>query len=224
MNKITTTVVQCWDDGVTSDVRLIETLKRHGAKATFNLSAGLYKNHRQLGWIHMDTEVIRLGWDEMRDVYQGFTIANHSLTHPYLDQMPVEEARRDIVEGRDRLQQFFGQPVLGFAYPFGSYNDSIMRLVSEAGHVYARTGVNVDCPFPVDSNMAFHPCCHFLASDLWQRYETAKKKCGVFYFWGHSYELLTETMWRAFDKTIERISADPESRWGELVDLFDDSQ
>ena len=75
-------VVQCWDDGVTTDVRLVDILRRHGAKATFNLNAGLHDRHRQFGWIHQGTEVSRLGCDEMKEVYQGFMIANHlSLIH-----------------------------------------------------------------------------------------------------------------------------------------------
>ena len=221
MNNGTLTVVQCWDDGVTTDVRLIDILRRHGAKATFNLCAGLYGKQRS-SWMHKDTEVGRLGWDEMRDVYEGFTIANHSLTHPRLEQMAIEAARRNIAEGRDRLQQFFGQSVSGFAYPYGSYNEAVMAAVREAGHTYARTVHNVECPFPPENAMAFHPCCHFLAPDLWARYEKARKG-GVFYFWGHSYELITEAMWTAFENMTVRISNDPMARWGEVADLFDDT-
>ena len=212
-------VVQCWDDGVTPDVRLTGILRQHKAKATFNLNAGLHQPQRRPGWLFKGTQVSRLGWDEMREVYAGFTIANHSLTHPHLEQMPVEAARRDIVEGRERLQQFFGQPVRGFAYPFGSYNEAVMGVLQEAGHVYARTVKNVERPFPPENPMAFHACCHFLAPDFWERYEKARPG-GVFYFWGHSYEIINETMWQLFDARVERISADPDARWADVVDLF----
>jgi peptidoglycan/xylan/chitin deacetylase (PgdA/CDA1 family) len=212
-------VVQCWDDGVTTDVRLGEILRRHGAKATFNLNAGLHDAHRQPGWTYKGTEVGRLGWDEMRAVYDGFCIANHSLTHPHLEQLTLEAARRDIVEGRERLQQFFGQPVLGFAYPFGTYNEAVMELLRQAGHVYARTTRNVEQPFPPEHPMAFHPCCHFLAPDFWVRYEKAREG-GVFYFWGHSYEIISEPMWRDVEAQMARISADPGARWADVADLF----
>jgi peptidoglycan-N-acetylglucosamine deacetylase len=220
INNSTITVVQCWDDGVTTDIRLIEILRRYGAKATFNLNAGLHEKQRKLSWLYKGTEVVRLGWDEMRAVYQGFTIANHSLTHPHLELMPIETARRDIVEGRDRLQQFFGQPVPGFVYPFGSYSEAVMQLVKEAGHVYARTAGNVDQPFPPENTMMFHPSCHFLAPDLWLRYQKTKKS-GVFYFWGHSYEIITAEMWHMVEKITAQISADPDSRWADVTDLFD---
>ncbi|WP_295445267.1 polysaccharide deacetylase family protein [uncultured Thiodictyon sp.] len=216
------TVVQCWDDGVTTDVRLIDILRRHGTKATFNLNAGLHEKQRKSGWIHRGTEVARLGWDDMKAVYDGFTIANHSLTHPRLEQLPIETARREVAEGRDRLQQFFGQPVSGFAYPFGSYSEAAMAAVRETGHPYARTTRQVAYPFPPENAMAFHPCCHFLAPDLWARYEQARTG-GVFYFWGHSYEMITPEMWAAFEAVIARISNDRLARWGEIAELFDET-
>jgi peptidoglycan/xylan/chitin deacetylase (PgdA/CDA1 family) len=214
------TVAQCWDDGVTADVRVTEILRRHNAKATFNLNAGLHETHRKPSWIYQGTEVVRLGWDEMREVYAGFTIANHSLTHPHLEQMTPGAARHEIVEGRDRLQQFFGQPVRGFAYPFGTYSDGVMNAVRDAGHVYARTTGNADHPFPPVDPMAFHPSCHFLAPDFWTRYEKARAG-GVFYFWGHAYEMTTEAMWMAFEDMIAGVSADPGARWGDIAALFE---
>lgn len=154
-------VVQCWDDGVKTDVRLVDMLRRHGAKATFNRNAGLHDRHRQFGWIHGGNEVSRLGWDEMKKVYQGFTIANHTLTHPRLELMERAAAWCEIAEGRDRLQQFFGQAVSGFAYPFGTCNEAIIQMVRDSGHVYARTTASVSHPFPRTMPCFFIPVAIF---------------------------------------------------------------
>jgi len=213
------TVVQCWDDGVTTDAPLIEILRRHGASASFNLNPGLHTAERSKGWVYKGTDVARLGWNEMKELYRGFTIAGHSLSHPHLEAIPVDEARREIVEGRKRLQDFFGQPVRGFAYPFGTYNDQVEALVREAGHVYARTTKNDDAPFPPPNPMAFHPHCHFLSPAFWERYEAARAG-GYFYFWGHSYEMIDSGMWAAFEEKIRRISADAMAQWGNLEELF----
>ena len=43
-------VAQCWDDGVTDDIRLIEILRKHGAKASFNLNPALHKDVAGSGW------------------------------------------------------------------------------------------------------------------------------------------------------------------------------
>lgn len=213
------TVVQCWDDGVTTDIRLTDRLRRLGIPATFNLCAGVHENQRRFGWMHAGQAVWHLGWNEMRGVYDGFNIANHSLTHPNLGEMSDAAARHEIAVGRERLQQFFGQRVAGFAYPFGAYTSATMALVRETGHLYARTVESKMAVFPPVDPMAFHSSCHFLAPDFWQRYEAAKR-CGVFYFWGHSFELVDETLWQALETAFTRISADPDSRWGNLPNLF----
>lgn len=211
-------VVQCWDDGVTADVRLTELLRRYGAKASFNLNPGLMEAHRTFGWMHQGVEVRRLGWSELRSVYEGFTIANHSLTHPRLDLLPPAAVRREIGEARDRLRQFFGQPIQGFAYPFGSYSPVVKEMVAEAGHAYARTGGSATARFPPPDPLEWAPSSHFLAADFWRKYEEAKA-WGVFHFWGHAYEMISEPGWSFFEYRLARMQRDPESRWGELPDL-----
>ncbi len=212
-------VVQCWDDGVSTDIQLIEILRRHNAKATFNLNAGLFKKARSDSWQYKGTEVQRLGWNEMNELYEGFMIANHSLSHPRLQELPIEAARKEIVEGRKRLQDFFNDPIAGFAYPYGTYNDAVMDILREAGHVYARTTQYEPLAFPPENPLAFHPTCKFNADDFWTRYEQAKE-CGLFYFWGHSYELIDNTMWQEFENSIARITADETSIWVDLPTLF----
>jgi len=215
----TMTVVQCWDDGVNADLGVLEICRRHDAMATFNLNAGLHEPARKKSWVYKDTDVWRLGWDEMLEAYDGFAIANHSLTHPRLEQIPIEQAREEIRVGRERLQAFFQDEIRGFAYPFGSYSPEVMEVIRDCGHAYARTVKNVAQAMPPEDPMAFHPNCHFLAADFWERYEAARA-CGVFYFWGHSYEMVTDEMWATFDAQIARISADPTTRWANVQDLF----
>lgn len=213
-------LVQCWDDGVTTDVRLVSLLRRHGARATFNLNAGLHARQRQLGWHHRGTEVWRLGHGELREVYEGFGIANHTLTHPHLERLPMEVARSEIRDGRARLQDLFDQPVRGFAYPFGSFDDAVMQAVREAGHRYARTTRAAHAGVETVEPMAVAPSCHFLAPDFWQRLDRARPT-GVFWFWGHSYELVDEAMWAAFEASVARLGAEPGVQWCDPSDLFD---
>ncbi len=212
-------LVQCWDDGVTSDVRLVLLLRRHGARATFNLNAGLHASQRRLGWHHFGTEVWRLGRDELRDVYDGFSIANHTLTHPHLEQLPIEAARREIRDGRACLQALFDQPVSGFVYPFGTSNDVVAQAVRDAGHLYARTTRAAASGVETGDAMAAAPSCHFLAPDFWRRFDRARST-GAFWFWGHSYELVDEAMWTAFEASLKRLCAEPGVHWGDPTDLF----
>ena len=212
-------IVQCWDDGVASDIRLVSVPRRHGARATFNLNAGLHERERSFGWHHQGTEVWRLGRDEFREVYRGFAIANHSLTHPHLDQLSAEAARHEIQEGRDGLQALFDQPVRGFVYPFGALNAEVAQCMRDAGHVCARSTRPAAAGVETSDAMAAAPSCHFLAPDFWQRLELSRPT-GAFWFWGHSYELVSDALWEAFEASLARLCAQPGVRWCDPTDLF----
>jgi peptidoglycan/xylan/chitin deacetylase (PgdA/CDA1 family) len=218
-------VCQCWDDGNVDDIRLIAILRRHGAKGSFNLNAGLHRAERHHAWTYQQVKPVwKLAAGELRAVYDGFLAANHTLTHPHLTKLGDAEVAREIGEGRAALERIFGYPVLGFAYPFGDHDARVMEAVRAAGHVYARTcAITDDVGSPADP-MTLHSSCHHAAADFWQRYERAKAADGVFYFWGHSYEFLDEPSWQAFEAKIARISADPAAKWVDLPGLFADAR
>jgi len=133
-------VYQCWDDGVEDDIRLIDILRHHGAKASFNLNPALHEETRR-GWFDTsrNKQVDRLSLSELSGIYEGFTIANHTSTHPWPSRVAMDVWKREVGDGRKALQDMFQQEVLGFAYPFGEHNAEVEGVVAEAGHVYART-------------------------------------------------------------------------------------
>ncbi|MBC2603218.1 polysaccharide deacetylase family protein [Puniceicoccus vermicola] len=220
MNKMK--VVQCWDDGVNDDIRLIEILRRHGAKASFNLNPATHQESRCGGMSERwKKRIERLSRGELNSVYEGFTIANHSMSHPRATGIPLEQWREEVVDARKMLQDWFQQPIRGFVYPYGNYDEATSEVVREAGHVYARTTQNATPCMPPADPMQFHPNCKFDHSSFWEIYERAKSSGGgVFYFWGHSFEMCREEEWADFDAKIARISADPEAEWAELPELF----
>jgi peptidoglycan-N-acetylglucosamine deacetylase len=212
-------LAQCWDDGNVDDIRLIEILRKYQAKASFNLNFDLHAEERRCGWKYRGTkEVFKLAKGELKSVYEGFLVANHTLTHPHLTQIPIEQAAREIREGREKIEQHFGYAVKGFAYPFGEYNPAVQEAVRASGHVYARTVVSVPEIFPSLDPTAFHANCHFLAPDFWEKFEHVKSGNGTFYFWGHSYEIITEDDWKNYEDKIARLSR--EGEWVNLPDLF----
>lgn len=215
-------VVQCWDDGVNDDIRLIEILRKHGAKASFNLNPATHGDVRQGDHSEKWGKAIqRLARSELNEVYAGFTIANHSMTHPWPTRIALDDWRREVVDSRKILQDWFQQPILGFVYPFGDCDAATADIVREAGHVYARTTKNATPCLPVKDPMLLPSDCHFSNDRFWDLYAKAKASdAKVFYFWGHSYELCTEEEWAAFDNKIARISADPDCEWADLPELF----
>lgn len=73
----------------------------------------------------------------LRDVAEvpSVEIGAHSVTHPHLDVLSPEPARREVVESRQDLEDEIGRPVTSFAYPHGSHSGRTRALLASAGVV-----------------------------------------------------------------------------------------
>ncbi len=83
----------------------------------------------------------------------GHDIGSHTLTHPFLTQLPVTQAKEEITASRKKLEDLFGRPIEHFCYPYGDWNGAVCDSVKEAGYRTAATtdaGVNM----PTDSAFA----------------------------------------------------------------------
>jgi peptidoglycan/xylan/chitin deacetylase (PgdA/CDA1 family) len=73
--------------------------------------------------------------DEMREWAQaGNEVGSHTLDHVHLPEMAPAEARRQIVESKDELEQALGAPVTAFCYPYGDHGPEHRLMVREAGY------------------------------------------------------------------------------------------
>jgi len=110
-------IIQLWDDGIVSDIRLIEILKKHQAKASFCLNPGLYKEDRLYGWKYQNHDIWRLSINELADVYNGFEICSHSMTHPYLTELPEDQLYWELQTSKNILEEIFRKQVSGLPVP-----------------------------------------------------------------------------------------------------------
>ncbi len=88
---------------------------------------------------------LMLTWDELRRIARdGMAVGAHTVTHPILTRMSEQEAAREIVESRQRLETALDVPVRHFAYPNGRPDDvspAVRRLVKWAGFRSAYTTI-----------------------------------------------------------------------------------
>lgn len=83
-----------------------------------------------------------MSWDQLREMADaGMEIAAHTMSHPYLTQMPAEHAWQEISESKHVIEQRLGRPVFSLAYPFGDYNDSVIQMTERAGYL---CGISTD--------------------------------------------------------------------------------
>ena len=80
------------DDGVTQDTRLTELMRKYGIKGTFHLNSGLMGDRDWLIQPGIDVSHYKLRRDEIKEVYDGFEIAVHTMTHPDLTTVPSSMA------------------------------------------------------------------------------------------------------------------------------------
>ena len=221
-------VAQCWDDGVATDIRLVEILRKYNAKATFNLCPGLmHQETLPSCWIEPLSRrmsfhgfsVGRVGKKDLKEVYDGFQVASHCWSHETVGEVPDGEFLKAAVDARSFLEDTFQRECPGFAWPCGRHTPETERMLAEAGFRYGRV---TECTPDVTANdnpLALASNCHFLSSFFWKNFDDAKKT-GVFYFWGHSYEMMDfPTFWERFEINIKTLSEDPEVEWVDVIDL-----
>lgn len=79
-----------------------------------------------------------LSWDEMREMKDdGISFGAHSVTHPILTHVPLEQAKFEIIQSKKDIEENLGQPVTAFAYPNGIFNTEIAEFVQESSFACA---------------------------------------------------------------------------------------
>jgi peptidoglycan/xylan/chitin deacetylase (PgdA/CDA1 family) len=81
-----------------------------------------------------------LNWEEIEILEKNhISFGSHSISHRILTQLDKTEARKEIFDSKKEIEKNLDKPVLAFAYPNGDLNDSVRKLVKEAGYLCAVT-------------------------------------------------------------------------------------
>ena len=206
-----------YDDGVEQDIRLIQIMNQNGLKGTFNLNSGVYADEDKVyepGYIYR-----RMTKQQVTEVYgkSGQEVAVHSLTHPFLEQLPIDRCTYEITKDRENLENQFHTMVRGMAYPFGTYSDEVVESLKSAGIAYARTVISTeDFRLPADW-LRLTATCHHRNEKLMQLAhqfveDTPNRTPWLFYLWGHSYEFDEQNNWDIIEGFAEYIG-DKDDIW-----------
>ncbi|MBI5932759.1 MAG: polysaccharide deacetylase family protein [Chloroflexi bacterium] len=92
-----------------------------------------------------------VSWDQVREMSQnGIEFGGHTMSHPILTRIPIEQAKIEILGSKMRVEKELGKETVGFAYPNGletDYSAGIQLAVKEAGCGAAFTLLNGPSPF-----------------------------------------------------------------------------
>lgn len=115
--RIALTIDAAWADDKTEFI--LSTLDKYGIKATFFLCGF---------WAEEYPEMVKAINDA------GHQIGNHSSTHPHMNQLSIEQIRKELNDYDDLIESIIGKRTTVFRAPFGEYNDVVIKTVREAGY------------------------------------------------------------------------------------------
>ena len=204
-----------YDDGAESDRRLSDLFSENGMKGTFNLCGS---------WLDKNG---RLRSDELKSLFidRGHEVACHGFEHPFEEKLPPAEVMEDIRKDRLFLEQATDGMVRGFAYPFGTFNDTVKDVLRTMGICYARTvhALNDVRQTPEDF-LEWNPTCHH-NGDITGHMEAMLHECTPFcdllYIWGHSTEFNGAKNWDKIETFCRTYGNNDQIWYATNLEIFD---
>ena len=213
-----------YDDGVEQDIRFTEICDKYGLKCTFNLNAGLYAPEET---VHGKGRVSRrLTRSQCIAHYgkNGHEVATHGYTHPWLEKLSPANVCYEIMKDREALESEFGRIINGHAYPYGTFNDTVVECLRNCGIVYARTTRPTErFDIPTDW-LRLYPTCHHnhpRSIELCEKFvEMTPEAPQLYYLWGHTYEFDDDNNWERFIEIAEKISGKDDIWYANNIDIY----
>lgn len=146
-------VILTFDDGyVDNYTTAFPLLKEYGFKAViFLLSEAKYNSWDVNNEARPEKRFDLMSDEQIKEMMDyGIEFGIHTKDHPFLTQIPLEEARSQILESKATLEQRFNKKFITFAYPYGDLNDDIKAIVKESGVSFAVATDSGDIVFDKD--------------------------------------------------------------------------
>ena len=221
------TLTLSYDDAVQQDIRLIEIMRKHGLKGTFNVNTESFAPE---GTLYPKDQIHRrLTQKEAYALYSGsgMEVAVHAATHPFLEQLPVNMCVREVMNDRENIEKMFGTICRGMAYPYGTTSDSVVQALKSCGILYSRTTVSRRNFIIPEDWLRLSATCHHKDPqllELAQSFLAAKEPFRapmMFYLWGHSYEFDMDNNWKIIEKFAEMMGGREEIWYATNLEIFE---
>ncbi|WP_320046701.1 polysaccharide deacetylase family protein [uncultured Ilyobacter sp.] len=129
-----------FDDGYEDNYKYaFPILKKYGFKAVVYLVSHLDYNKWDVENINNPEKKYKLmTTDHLLEMQKyGIEFGGHTKTHAKLSRIEPEEAREEIFESKETLENILDKKLISFAYPYGDLNDRVKQMAEEAGYKFA---------------------------------------------------------------------------------------
>ena len=214
-----------YDDGIRQDKRLIKILDKYGIKATFNINSGLLD-----GTAKYDTNDGRMSEEEIKELFKNSSheIAVHGFTHEFDNVLHDNLMAYEILNDRKNLERISGRIVRGMAYPFGTYNDKLVKCLEACGIAYSRTVIQTNSFEMPNDWLRLQTTCHHSNEKLFElcdNFLTMNTRVAkMFYLWGHSYEFdwnEPNNNWERIEKFAEKMGGHDDIWYATNIEIYD---
>lgn len=179
------------DDGAASDERIAKLCDKFGIEAIFYWpsewhSLAFYKGYSPLAY------------EAARQIATRYEVGSHTISHRHLTDLPIDDAKREIADSKDLLENLFGTEIRKFAPPRGYINQELtefaleiyesVRLTKGQGlvHIHPNSGANGNIPW----------------RDYYHKIKDSEENIEL---WGHSHEWDRFQMWGEIEEFFETI-------------------
>ncbi|MGB8648669.1 MAG: polysaccharide deacetylase family protein [Anaerolineae bacterium] len=85
-------------------------------------------------WVDRTTGSV-MNWAQVAEMSAGeMEFGSHTVTHSLMAQRTDAQNRYEMLASKQLVEQHTGRPVVALAYPGGSFNANVVRLLSETGY------------------------------------------------------------------------------------------
>lgn len=219
-----------YDDGVMSDIKLLEIADKYGIKVTLNINSEMMGGGR-------------LSSEQLTDITKsgGHEIAIHGARHIAPGISTLVNGINDVLACRKDLEKTFNRIIRGMAYPDsgirvmanGVTKDEIKTYLKSLGIAYARALAGDNDRFELPNDFyewmptAHHKNPHlmeyldkFLSAELSNKYIAARAPM-LFYLWGHSYEFNNDDNWDLLEEFCKKSSGNDNIWYATNIEICD---
>jgi len=124
----TNSCIMNFDDGALNQYEnTLCTLNEYKVPATYYIAVdNIESNKYYMDKYHVD-ELHKIGHD----------IESHTLSHPHLASLTIEEQEEEILGAKVKLEEW-GYNITSFSYPFGEWNTDTLDILRDSTYTFAR--------------------------------------------------------------------------------------
>lgn len=106
-------------------------LKRLEVPFAVYVTTGFIDNRLPMWWYASERLGITTESLKALDADPLCTIGAHTVSHPRLDTLSLDDQQKEITQSRQELEALLGHPIHHFSYPHGAYNADTLTIVKQ---------------------------------------------------------------------------------------------